>query len=69
MASFLPPMLLFGFKSPAHALKKEHLVPLYNNLPASVQDRPWKFVWVVPERDIGEVLPNGNLMLAEIGLR
>ena len=42
--------------SSAHALKKEYLVPLYNNLPASIRDRLWKFVWIVPERDIGEAL-------------
>ena len=42
--------------SSAHALKREHLVPLYDNLPASIRNKPWKFVWVVPERDIGEVL-------------
>jgi hypothetical protein len=42
--------------SSAHALKKEHLVPLYENLPASIRDRPWKFVWVVPESSIGKVL-------------
>ena len=40
----------------AHALKREHLVPLYNNLPVSIRNKPWKFVWVVPERDVGEAL-------------
>ena len=42
--------------SPAHALKKEHLVPLYSHLPPSIRGKPWKFVWVVPERDVGEAL-------------
>jgi hypothetical protein len=42
--------------SSAHALKREHLVPLYNNLPASIRKKPWNFVWVVPERDVGEAL-------------
>ena len=42
--------------SPAHALKREHLVLLYDNLPTSIRDKPWKFVWVVPERDVGEAL-------------
>jgi len=42
--------------SATHALKKDHLVPLYDNLPASIRSKPWKFVWVVPERDVGEAL-------------
>ena len=42
--------------SSTHALKKERLVLLYENLPVSIRKRPWKFVWVVPECDVGEVL-------------
>ena len=42
--------------STTHALKKEHIVPLYDNLPASIRGKPWKFVWVVPERGVGEML-------------
>jgi len=42
--------------SVTHALKREHLVPLYNNLPIRIRNRPWRFVWVVPERDVGEAL-------------
>ena len=42
--------------SSKHKLKKEHLPPLYQNLPPGIRSRPWKFVWVVPEDDIGEVL-------------
>ena len=42
--------------SSTHALKKEHLVSLYENLPVSIRKRPWKFVWVVPECDVGEAL-------------
>jgi len=44
--------------SSAHALKTKHLVPLYNNLPTSIRNKPWKFVWVVPEREVGEALAN-----------
>ena len=40
--------------SSAHALKREHLVPLYANILASVRNKTWKFVWVVPESGIGE---------------
>jgi len=42
--------------SVTHALKREHLVPLYNHLPSTIRDKPWRFVWVVPENDVGEVL-------------
>ena len=42
--------------SSAHALKKEHLALLYNNLPVSIRDKPWTFVWVVPDREVGEAL-------------
>ena len=42
--------------SSAHALKKEHLDPLYQNLPVNIRSKPWKFVWVVPEDEIGEAL-------------
>ena len=44
--------------SSGHKLKREHLVPLYQNLPPGIRNTPWKFVWVVPEDDIGEVLVN-----------
>ena len=49
-------ILIQATVSSTHALKKKHLVPLYDNLPDRIRRRPWKFVWVVPERDVGEAL-------------
>jgi len=42
--------------SSTHALKKEHLGPLYQNLPVRIRSKSWKFVWVVPEDEIGKAL-------------
>ena len=42
--------------SSAHALKREHLDPLYQNLPVNIRSKSWKFVWVVPEDETGEAL-------------
>ena len=42
--------------SSRHALKKDHIIPLYNNLPVSIRHKLWKFVWVVPDRGVGEAL-------------
>lgn len=39
-----------------HALKKQCLVELYNHLPVSIRSKSWKFVWVVPEDDVGKRL-------------
>ena len=52
-----------------HALKKDHPIPLYNNLPVSIRDKRWKFVWVVPGHEVGEALAERRLMLVELGLR
>ena len=46
--------------SSAHELKKAHLGPLYKNISISISSKSWKFVWVVPEDEIGEALINRN---------
>jgi hypothetical protein len=43
--------------SSAHVLKREHLVPLYTNIPnRQYSQQDTEVVWVVTESGIGEVL-------------